>query len=543
LSGNRPRHSWSRHGAQSRLDGFSQTLPELYAIPTADFHDITSGNNDTGSGGYSAKAGYDEASGIGTPIVNLLIPDMVRAGSTLSGNVFQDHNADGIENQNDAGLKSWTIQLEDTNNVVLNTTTTDANGNYSFNVGPGTYRIREVVQTGWTQTTPNPKDIKAGFDQTLTIPSFGDFKLVNVKGQTLTDLTGNGFTSDDTGLGGVSVSLYQDTNNNGVLDINDKLVSTVVSASSGSAVGSYAFSGLAYGTYFVKETAPNGYVQSAPTSPTIYTLLATSGNDALADNFDNFKSVTITGHTLNDAKGNDNSTDESPLGGVTVKLYVDTGSGVLDSSSRLFGTVVTPASGLNTGIYNFNNLGPGTYFVQEVAPTGYTQLQPSSPAYYTITITTSIDVTGKDFDNFKAAAVSGTTFTDITGNGLTADDTPLGGVTVTLYQDNGDGIFDSSTDAVYGTPQITAANGSYSFTGLNPGTYFIQETVPDGYVQTAPTTASFYTITAISNGNLTNQNFDNFKTITITGRTLQDTTGNGLSVDDTPLGNVTVTLY
>ncbi len=52
------------------LDGPTQTLPKLYALPAADFHDITSGSN----GGFSAKAGYDEVTGLGTPIANLLVP-------------------------------------------------------------------------------------------------------------------------------------------------------------------------------------------------------------------------------------------------------------------------------------------------------------------------------------------------------------------------------------------------------------------------------------------------------------------------------------
>jgi len=61
----------------SSLDGATQTLPRLYSLPSADFHDITSGFN----GRYSAGPGYDEVSGLGTPVANLLVPDL--AGITL----------------------------------------------------------------------------------------------------------------------------------------------------------------------------------------------------------------------------------------------------------------------------------------------------------------------------------------------------------------------------------------------------------------------------------------------------------------------------
>ncbi|HEV3304153.1 MAG TPA: putative Ig domain-containing protein [Planctomycetaceae bacterium] len=54
------------------LDGPSQTLPILYNLPSSDFHDITTGND-----GNPATTGYDLATGIGTPIANLLVPDIV----------------------------------------------------------------------------------------------------------------------------------------------------------------------------------------------------------------------------------------------------------------------------------------------------------------------------------------------------------------------------------------------------------------------------------------------------------------------------------
>ncbi len=53
------------------LDGPSQTLPQLYGLPAADFHDITSGSN-----GYPAGPGYDMVTGRGSPVVNKLIPDL-----------------------------------------------------------------------------------------------------------------------------------------------------------------------------------------------------------------------------------------------------------------------------------------------------------------------------------------------------------------------------------------------------------------------------------------------------------------------------------
>ncbi len=59
------------------LDGPSQTLPALYSLPAADFHDITKGSN----GGFKAGPGYDEVTGLGTPKANLLVPGLVAYGT------------------------------------------------------------------------------------------------------------------------------------------------------------------------------------------------------------------------------------------------------------------------------------------------------------------------------------------------------------------------------------------------------------------------------------------------------------------------------
>ncbi len=49
---------------------------DLYDLPLSDFHDITSGNN-----GFAAGVGYDLVTGIGSPVANLLIPDL--AGTSI----------------------------------------------------------------------------------------------------------------------------------------------------------------------------------------------------------------------------------------------------------------------------------------------------------------------------------------------------------------------------------------------------------------------------------------------------------------------------
>jgi len=57
------------------LDGLTQTLPALYSLPDSDFHDIILGSN-----AFPALAGYDLATGLGTPQANLLVSDLANFG-------------------------------------------------------------------------------------------------------------------------------------------------------------------------------------------------------------------------------------------------------------------------------------------------------------------------------------------------------------------------------------------------------------------------------------------------------------------------------
>ena len=54
------------------LNGPSQTLPALYSLSSGDFHDINTGNNGT----FTAEPGYDEITGLGTPVADILVSNL-----------------------------------------------------------------------------------------------------------------------------------------------------------------------------------------------------------------------------------------------------------------------------------------------------------------------------------------------------------------------------------------------------------------------------------------------------------------------------------
>ena len=126
-----------------------------------------------------------------------------------------------------------------------------------------------------------------------------------------------------------------------------------------------------------------------------------------------------------------------------------------------------------------------------------------------------------------SVTISGSVKQDLTGNGLTGDDTALSGATVKLYHDvNGNGSLDAGDGAAIST-KVTTGSGTFSFTGLSTGKYLLQDAVASNQVRTAPTLKSTIAINATNaNGTYSGNTFANFVK----------------SFDKTVLSNITYTI-
>ena len=90
------------------LDGPSQTLPALYSLPS-DFNQITSGNiSPTGDSNYSAGPGYNLATGLGSPIANLLVPDLANYGVVV---VATSYHWASASSGNWSSSANWTFAV------------------------------------------------------------------------------------------------------------------------------------------------------------------------------------------------------------------------------------------------------------------------------------------------------------------------------------------------------------------------------------------------------------------------------------------------
>jgi hypothetical protein len=172
----------------------------------------------------------------------------------------------------------------------------------------------------------------------------------------------------------------------------------------------------------------------------------------------------------NDQNGNgiyEPNKNETPISGVTV--FIDANSnGTLDTGEQ---SIVTNANGQGA----FTNLPAGSYTVAEVIPTGFAASNPARVQFNLGTQDANVV-----FGNTPNSRITGCKFEDLNQNGYRDGNEP--GIQGTpIYIDlNGDGQLQSATEP----NTVSAADGTWSFNNLTPGTYKVREVAPAGYFQT-----------------------------------------------------------
>ncbi|WP_010587039.1 fibronectin type III domain-containing protein [Schlesneria paludicola] len=123
----------------SSLDGATQTLPMLYNLskttPSA-FHDVTSGSN-----GYTAGAGYDLVTGLGSPVVNVLVNALSGTTTSTSKLVFQSSPVTGTAGQ--VLSPTLKVQIQNADGQVV--TTDNSIVTLSISSGPGSFTSSSTV--------------------------------------------------------------------------------------------------------------------------------------------------------------------------------------------------------------------------------------------------------------------------------------------------------------------------------------------------------------------------------------------------------------
>ncbi len=377
--------------------------------------------------------------------------------------------AGSVVDQNGVGIAGVEITLSGTSvngDVVTLTTTTDADGDYSFtDLLPGTYVVTETQPAGYLDGDEtagslggdiSTNDVIAAIaldaNQSSTDNDFAEYQPASISGSVVDDF-GNGIAGVEIVLSGT--------------DVNGGPVSASTTTD---ANGDYSFTNLLPGAYDVAETQPTGFSDGAEAAGSTGGDIST--NDVIAD-------IPLAGGQ----NSVDNDFAEYRPSGIAGSVVDQDDVGIADVTLTLTGTDVNgdPVSLATTtdadGNYLFGDLLPGTYTVTETHPSGYLDGHEeagstggdisTNDVIADIPLQANESSYGHDFHEFVPASIEGSVFVD-------GDGEPIAGVVITLTGTN-----------VNGNPveiaTTTDTDGDYSFVGLLPGSYVVTETQPDGY--------------------------------------------------------------
>jgi serine-aspartate repeat-containing protein C/D/E len=471
---------------------FTGLMPGQYGVAEDQPAAYDDGKDQIGSAGGSALAQPgDRITGAvlagGMSAANYNFGELIPPG-TLSGFVFSDHDQDCVRDTSDQPISGVTIRLRDASGNVIRTTTTDANGRYSFgNLAPGMYSVEEVQPGGFfhgsqtvgsgTGTVLGPDrigDIQVQSRVDLVDYNFCEIPPASLSGYAFVDVNDNGVRdSGEAGIAGVTIRLLGASGNftGQTTTTND--------------TGFYSFMGLMPGQYGVTEDQPAAYDDGKD-------QVGNAGGSALAQPGDR-----ITGAILAPAFNavNYNFGELIPPGSLSGIVYADLDedctrdasevgiAGVtvhlVDASGNILQSTLTDAQGR----YRFDDLAPGTYGVMEVQPNGYfhggqsvgsgTGTIVAADHINGVQVNSRVDLVDYNFCEIPPASIGGYVYVDVDNDGVRdAGEQPLAGVTLQLL---------NSAGTPTGQTTTTDSNGQYRFDGLRPGVYGVAELQPAGW--------------------------------------------------------------
>jgi uncharacterized repeat protein (TIGR01451 family)/fimbrial isopeptide formation D2 family protein len=295
---------------------------------------------------------------------------------SIKDRIWFDANGNGSFDSGESGIAIVTADLLDASLNVIATTTTDANGYFTFSGvtgGGADYTIRitdtNAKLANYFGTTTSAimgrkqvVNLTGNIDYSA-IPDFGYGLKNSVLGTVFNDTNSSGtLNSGETGMSGVTVKLYNDANGNGRIDAGNDTVQATLTTDS---YGNYIFSGLSNGNYIVSiESPPSGYTYTGTDSDSVtigqqQAANITANGNALNKNFGYNAAAarSVSGTLWNDTNNNGvKDTGETGIAGVTISLLQG-------------GNIIATATTATYGSYSFNGL-PGDTYTVAITDTG-----------------------------------------------------------------------------------------------------------------------------------------------------------------------------
>lgn len=456
--------------------------------------------------------------------------DATRAlGSLLGDRVWLDRNGNGVQDcidtngngivgdagdlgsECDAGVPNATVLLRtpdgngDCTGGVLASTVTNAGGFYQFvGMPPGAYCVQFIPPAGYCGSGVNAAftDTNIGADDARDSDA-----LANGTTEPVIIQLGDANRTVDAGIycpAGLGDRVWHDANRNGIQDAGEagmpylsvKLLAcggNEIAATTTDGDGMYSFTGLKPGSYQVRFTAPGGYVFTAPLQggdPSLdsdaqsngdtpcVTLASGEFNPTIDAGLYQPASAQLGDFVWHDRNANGiQDAGEPGIPGATVTLY-QCGSGAPLGSTSTDGD----------GVYLFQDLAAGSYYVRFSRPAGYDYPSPRDQGANDAVDSDADPFSGEtdcvtlaegeinrtlDAGFYNPAALGDRVWNDVNQNGIQdAGEIGMGNVVVRLYTCDGSFIADTTTDG----------DGLYAFGDLMPGSYYVEFAAPPGYV-------------------------------------------------------------
>ncbi|MCX6676664.1 MAG: hypothetical protein NTU95_01800 [Methanothrix sp.] len=456
------------------------------------------------------------------------------------------------DNRNGMGLSGWTITLNNSNNLEVARTTTNATGYYKFcDLVSDNYQVCEIMQPGWRPVTPSCRDVTAGCENRSGI-DFVNTRLLCIEGRKVDDCSEEGLPGWRIDIsnpnGGAYVAYTNDTGYfkfcnlvpgtwtvceqviDGWRNVTDKCVEVDLTNtnvtnlefrnarlnclsgyklnergdglpgwtiearnSAGNLVGSALTDSS--GFWQICRLEPGTYEVSEvlhgnykPVTPATVTVDLPRCNNLSSINFTNTLPGCIEGFKMDEKRRG--------LGGWTIQ--------VTDSNG-----VSKEAVTDQFGFWQVCGLENGTYTVCEVLQPDWVRLSPAD--CYTV-LMEGRNVTDLNFTNTLTQCISGRKIDTITGAGL-------GDWTITATDDSG-----------RATSAVTNATGYWQICGLQKGNYTVCETLKPGWTQIDPKTPDGCYHITVGDVSITNLDFGNDPHgLCISGHKYRNSTGEGLA--------------
>ena len=144
---------------------------------------------------------------------------------TISGTVFFDKNGNGLRDPDDGGIENVTVQLFDTatNGSEFNASAvTGLDGTYAFAGVPiaDGYTVSHEVLPNYLPITAS--SVNLGIVETSRMADFGDTLRIYVTGAEFQDLNHDGGRAPrEPGIAGIFVKVFDDPNQNGLVDLGE----------------------------------------------------------------------------------------------------------------------------------------------------------------------------------------------------------------------------------------------------------------------------------------------------------------------------------